>query len=65
MHATRDAREPGDRGAGRHQRVHHRAQPRHEDHRGRRQVSAGKWDVITLTLSTFYLSRKENSKVKF
>ena len=40
MHTARDAREPGDRGAGRHQRVHHRAQPRHEDHRGGRQVSA-------------------------
>ena len=38
VHAARNAGEPGDRGAGRHQRVHHRAQPRHEDHWGRRQV---------------------------
>ena len=40
VHAACDAWEPGDRGAGRHQCVHHRAQPRHEDHWGRRQVSA-------------------------
>ena len=39
VHAARHAREQGDRGAGRHQRLHHRPLPRHEDHRGRRQVS--------------------------
>ena len=39
VHAAGHAREQGDRGAGRHQRLHHRPLPRHEDHRGRRQVS--------------------------
>ena len=50
MHAARDAREPGDRGAGRHKRVHHRAQPRHEDHRGGRQVSVEEVGTFKLIL---------------
>ena len=39
VHAARHAREQGDRGPGRHQRLHHRPLPRHEDYRGGRQVS--------------------------
>ena len=39
VHATGHAREQGDRGAGGHQRLHHRPLLGHEDHRGGRQVS--------------------------
>ena len=58
VHAARHAREQGDRGAGRHQRLHHRPLPRHEDHRGRRQVSCSCSVLIENTFNIYTTPRQ-------